>query len=177
MFLAVAGMPGPGNQPEPDLRRPQNHHRPEPENNMTMNSTTRLLSSRFCLTCLSAAIIMSAGCDKQEKPLTLADLNGGEFVYVERMVQLERAKALTLVDRTTGEALLDSLATAWGDSSLQQTLVGVPSDPLRAEAVASLLRRILVAEQDSLKTNPGHNRLALPLPDPAPAPEESTPES
>ena len=144
---------------------------------MTMNSITRFHSSHFCLTFLTAAIIMSAGCDTQEKPLTLADLNGGEFVYVERMVQLERAKALALVDRTAGDALLDSLASAWGDSSLQLTLVGVPSDPLRAEAVASLLRRILVAEQDSLKTNSGRDRLTLPLPDPAPAPDEGPPES
>lgn len=144
---------------------------------MTMNSTTRFHSSRFCLTVLTVAIIMSAGCDTQEKPLTLADLNGGEFVYVERMVQLERAKAVALVDRPTGDALLDSLAAAWGDSSLQQTLDGVPSDPLRAEAVAELLRRVLVAEQDSLKANSGRDRLALPLPDPAPPLDEEPPKS
>jgi hypothetical protein len=113
---------------------------------------------------------------KEEAPRTLADLTPGERLYVERMVLLERAKAVALVNRTTGEALLDSLAAAWGDSSLAKTLSGVPTVPERSAAVAELLRRIIDVEHDSLRTDPGRNRLAEPVADPPPPPPEPAPE-
>ena len=43
-------------------------------------------------------------------------------MIAERMVTLERAKAVALADREQGEALLDSLAAAWGDSFVAATL-------------------------------------------------------
>jgi hypothetical protein len=135
---------------------------------------------KICLFML-AVLIPVSGCDKKDKPLTIADLNGDECLYVERMVVLERAKTAALLDRANGDALLDSLAAAWGDSSRQETLKGAPKDPIRAEAVTDLLRRVLVAEQDSLMTSTGQERLHLPLPEPAPVPEpapiETPPES
>jgi len=130
---------------------------------------------------LLAVLIPASGCDQQNKPLTLADLNADEFLYVERMVVLERAKTAALLDRRSGDALLDSVAAAWGDSSLQETLKGAPRDPIRSEAVTDLLRRILVAEQESLLVSTGQERLHLPLPEPAPipapAPAETPPHS
>ncbi len=110
------------------------------------------------------------GCGR-DKPgdIQLADLNQGEYRYVSRMVVLERAKAVALNDRDTGEALLDSLAIAWGDSALPETAAGVPDDPIRAQLVGRLLGRILEAELDSLLFHPRPDRLAAPLPDPAPA--------
>ena len=138
---------------------------------MTKNNPSRLLLLPLLLTCLLAP----AGCEnKDDSPLTLDDLSGGEYVYVERIVILERAKAMALIDRTAGDAILDSLAADWGDSSLALTLSGVPSDPLRAEAVAALLRRVLAAEQDSLRVSSAFGRLARPLPDP-PVPEPAAP--
>jgi hypothetical protein len=143
---------------------------------MTMNTTTRFLSRRFPLVLLAAAVVLAGGCEKEEEPLTLAGLTGGESLYVERMVLLERAKTVALVDRVAGDALLDSLAAAWGDSSLQETMTGVPSEPLRAANVAQLLRRIIAVEQESLKTTSGLDRLSLPLSDPPPLPAEEEPE-
>jgi hypothetical protein len=142
-----------------------------------MNTTPRFLSRRYPLALLASVVIFSAACEKKVEPLTLADLTGGEFVYVERMIVLERAKFVALVDRTAGDALLDSLAAAWGDSSLQETLAGGPSAPLRAAEVAALLRRMIAVEQESLRTSSGLDRLALPLPDPAPLPVEEEPET
>jgi hypothetical protein len=143
---------------------------------MTINTTTRFLSRRFSLVLLAAAVVLAGGCEKEEEPLTLAGLTSGESLYVERMVLLERAKTVALVDRVAGDALLDSLAAAWGDSSLQETLAGAPSDPLRAADVAQLLSRIIAVEQESLKTSSGLDRLALPLSDPPPLPAEEEPE-
>ncbi len=138
---------------------------------MTKNNPSRLL----LLPLLLAALLVPAGCEKKDdSPLTLNDLTGGEYVYVERMVILERAKTMALIDRTAGDAILDSLAADWGDSSLALTLGGVPSEPLRAEAVAALLRRVLAAEQDSLRASSAFDRLARPLPDP-PIPEPAAP--
>ena len=107
-----------------------------------------------------------AGCDEEPAPLQLADLTADEHLYLERIVQLERAKAVALVDRETGLALLDSLAADWGDSSLAETKALVPSEPQRSAAVADLLLRILAAENDSLLHAPRPDRLAAPLPDP-----------
>ena len=107
-----------------------------------------------------------AGCEEDTTPLQLADLTADEHLYLERVVQLERAKAVALVDRETGLALLDSLAADWGDSSLAETKTLVPSEPKRSAAVADLLLRILAAENDSLLHAPRPDRLAAPLPDP-----------
>lgn len=106
-----------------------------------------------------------AGCGHKEKPLSLDQLRPGERTYIERVVTLERAKAVTLVDRARGQALLDSLASAWGDSSKQETLAGMPQDPTRARLVNDLLGRILAAEQDSLLDAPRPDRLQAPLPE------------
>ncbi len=136
----------------------------------------RFPNLKFCLL-LPAVLIATAGCDKQDTPLTMADLSGDEYLYIERMVVLERAKTAALLDRKNGDALLDSLAAAWGDSSLQKTMTGVPRDPIRSQAVTDLLRRILAAEQDSLLTTTGQERLHFPLPEPAPIPAETPPDS
>lgn len=125
----------------------------------------------------AALLLVCAGCEKDTPPLRLDDLNGGEYVYVERMVLLERAKTAALLDRDVGAALLDSLASAWGDSSLQATLTGAPGGPVRAAAVSTLLRRVLSAEQDSLLVIPGQDRMHSPLPDPDPSPDPATPSS
>jgi len=139
--------------------------------------TTKTPSRRLYWPLLLACLLLAAGCEKNDPPLTLDDLSGGEFVFVERMVILERAKTVALMDRPAGDALLDSLAADWGDSSLSLTLAGAPDDPLRAEAVASLLRRVLAAEQDSLRISSGWERLTRPLPVPAPEPPEPDPEN
>jgi hypothetical protein len=109
-----------------------------------------------------------AGCESAGE-LRPDDLEPGELRYVTRVVVLERAKAVALADRAAGDALLDSLAAAWGDSSLAETEAGVPDDPGRAAAVGRLLQRILEAELDSLVLAPRPDRLAQPLPDPEPA--------
>jgi hypothetical protein len=128
------------------------------------------------LSLLLAGIASAAGCEKNDAPLAIADLSGAEYVFVERMVLLERAKAAALVDRANGDVLLDSLAAAWGDSSLALTQAGAPRDPLRSEAVGALLRRVIQAEQESLLTSSGFDRWLLPLPEPAlePAPDSAT---
>lgn len=151
------------------------HHRKPIPGNMTM--TTRFPSRRLFFLFLLSGLIPAAGCEKNDAPLALADLSGDEYVFVERMVILERAKTTALLDRETGDALLDSLAATWGDSSLTRTLAGAPRDPVRAEAVAALLRRVIEAEQESLLTSTGLERLVRPLPDPAPVPSEAPPES
>ncbi len=139
---------------------------------------TRFLSRRLLFLLLLPVLSPVAGCEKNDAPLALSDLSGDEFVYVERMIILERAKTTALLDRETGDALLDSLAVAWGDSSFPLTLLGAPRDPLRAEAVGILLRRILTAEQESLLTSNGLDRMNQPLPEPEPEPEpEAGPET
>lgn len=125
---------------------------------------------------LLAAFVLPvlAGCGDDPAGLGLDDLTPGERRYVERMVVLERAKAVGLVDRPRGDALGDSLAAAWGDSALERTLAGLPDDPRRAAAVGRLLVGILLAEQDSLVFAPRPDRLAAPLPRPAaPAPADA----
>lgn len=119
------------------------------------------------------ACVLAGGCESDGE-VGLRDLDDGERRYVERVVVLERAKAVALVDRARGEALLDSLDAAWGDSSLAETLAGVPDEPGRAAAVGRLLQRILAAELDSLVHAPRPDRLAAPLPNPQPAREETS---
>ena len=118
-------------------------------------------------------LLGTAGCEQEKTDLRLADLTEAETLYVSRIVILERAKAVALVDRVAGATVLDSLATAWGDSSLQETLVGAPSDPRRSSQVHELLVRLLKAERDSLMQSPHPYRLSAPLEDPPPEPEVS----
>ena len=139
--------------------------------------TTRFPSRRlFCLLLLSG-LVPTTGCEKGEAPLALNDLSEGEYLFVERMVILERAKTAALLDRETGDSLLDSLASAWGDSSLTEAMAGVPRDPIRSEAVTELLGRMIEAEQESLLTSTGLDRLDKPLPDPTPVPPAEPTES
>jgi hypothetical protein len=139
---------------------------------------SRRLFSLLLLSVLIPVLTPSAGCDKSDAPLALSDLSGEEFIFVERMIILERAKTAALLDRETGDAILDSLFVAWGDSSFPLTQVGAPRDPVRSEAVNTLLRRVLGAEQESLLTSTGLDRLNQPLPEPKPEPEpEAAPES
>ena len=139
---------------------------------------SRRLFSLLLLPVLIPVLTPSAGCDKSDAPLALSDLSGEEFIFVERMIILERAKTAALLDRETGDAILDSLFVAWGDSSFPLTLVGAPRDPVRSEEVGTLLRRVLGAEQESLLTSTGLDRLNQPLPEPKPEPEpEAPPES
>jgi len=132
---------------------------------------SRRLFFLLLLPVLVPVLMQLTSCEKNDAPLALSDLSGDEFVFVERMVILERAKTAALLDRQTGDAILDSLAVAWGDSSLPLTLLGAPRDPVRSEAVGTLLRRVLEAEQESLLTSSGLDRLDLPLPEPKPEPE------
>ncbi|MGD9548618.1 MAG: hypothetical protein AB7V45_13915 [Candidatus Krumholzibacteriia bacterium] len=123
------------------------------------------------LACLAATLVLAAGCEKGEPRLEVADLTPGELVYVQRVVVLERARAVALMDEPLGEAILDSLASAWGDSSLERTIELAPAEPERAVLVNDLLLRILEAEEDSLMEAPRADRIARPLPDPAADPE------
>jgi hypothetical protein len=112
--------------------------------------------------------LTATGCEKTVPELRLADLTEAETFYVSRIVLLERAKAVALVDRPAGNALLDSLHAAWGDSALYEALAGAPTDPTRSNRVHGLLMRILEAERDSLVGAARPDRLTAPLPDPAP---------
>ena len=118
-------------------------------------------------TAAALLLLAVAGCGPEGgRPLRLSDLKPAEREYVTRFVVLERARAVALVDRGTGEALLDSLAAAWGDSSLAGARAALPADPRRQALLHGLLGRILRAEQDSLLDAPRPGRLDSPLPDP-----------
>jgi hypothetical protein len=120
-------------------------------------------------TAAALSLLAGAGCGPDGgRPLRLADLTAPERAYVTRFVVLERARAVALVDRTTGDALLDSLAAAWGDSSLAGAQAALPADPRRQALLHGLLGRILLAEQDSLLDAARPGRLDAPLPDPPP---------
>jgi len=105
----------------------------------------------------------------------LLTVSPNEYKYIERMVILERTKAVVFADKETGFALLDSLALAWGDSALERTSELAKNSPLRSAAVGELLSRILKAERDSLLQAPRPDRLSQPLSDPLPSthPEQS----
>jgi hypothetical protein len=127
----------------------------------------------FTLTALLTLVLVTslAGCERRHKPLQLSDLTQGERLYIERFMVLERVRAIALVDADRGAALADSLAAAWGDSSMQEVQRGVSAEPARAAAVHDLLLRILEAERDSLLQVPAPRRLTAALPDlPATAP-------
>ncbi len=117
---------------------------------------------------LAATLAAAVGCGRRDRPLQMRDLSYSERLYVERFVTLERARAVALVDVDRGNALLDSLGHAWGDSSLEWTLGTLPRDPGRVAALYNLLSRILAAENDSLVQAPKPRRLTAPIPDPRP---------
>jgi hypothetical protein len=130
---------------------------------------------------LCGGLLLCGGCRQKTDTLQLADLTAGERLYFEQVVAVERAKAVALIHRDLGASLLDSLATAWGDSVQPELLAGLTHDPNRSVAVGELLLRVVTAEQDSLLRDPGTSRLHLPLPDPnrpgaAPVPA-ATPDS
>lgn len=128
------------------------------------------------LVILVSCLVVVIGCDREPSVLQLADLTPDERLYIERVVTLERAKAVALSNRPVGTALLDSVAAAWGDSSEIPTTAGLSSEPVRSADVADLLLRILVAEQDSLIHAPRPDRLHAPLPDPLPPEPEPEPQ-
>ncbi|MBC8424501.1 hypothetical protein H8E07_10290 [bacterium] len=116
------------------------------------------------------ALLALAGCRDGNDALRLADLEPAEERYITRFVILERARAVALVDRAAGDALLDSLAASWGDSALVETLAALPDTPRRQAQIHALLEAILTAEEDSLLAAPAARRLHAPLSDPPPAP-------
>jgi len=107
--------------------------------------------------------LFAGACSRQEKDLQLADLSPDEYTYIERIIILERAKAVALNDRDLGNILLDSLLVAWGDSVESETAAMAPQVPKRSQAVHELLGRILMAEKDSLKLVPLIRRLTAPM--------------
>lgn len=123
---------------------------------------------RTALVCVLVLAALAAGCEQETPDLRLVDLTEAEHRYLTRLVVLERAKTAALVERDRGEAVLDSLATAWGDSVQQETLSGMPTDATRVRAIGLLFGRIMRAEHDSLLAHGGFARLHAPLPDPPP---------
>jgi len=121
---------------------------------------------------LLAGALLAAGCGSEPDSVTLDDLTAEETDYLTRFVTLERARAVTFEDRTLGNALLDSLAAAWGDSALTDALGLLPDDPDRLAAIHVLLEQVLEAEADSLIANPLGVPLDAPLRVPEPEPEE-----
>jgi hypothetical protein len=119
-----------------------------------------------------ALSLFQGACDRSEKPLQLGDLSSGEYTYIERIIILERVKAVALNDRDLGNTLLDSLTLAWDDSVESQTGKLISTDPHRSKTVHELLLRILVAENDSLVEAPLPRRISAPLPDPLAEPED-----
>ena len=111
-------------------------------------------------------VLLLGACEQSEKTLQLPDLTQEEHTYIERLVVLERAKAIALNDREKGSAVLDSLSQAWGDSVESETAAIAPAEPIRSRAVHDLLKRIIAAEHDSLLLAPTIERLSVPLPDP-----------
>ncbi len=124
---------------------------------------------------LLSTLLLLGSCDKQDQPLQLSDLSASERLYFERVIAMERARTLGLIYRDVGEALLDSLGVAWGDSIGPEIRAGLTSDPYRSQALGELLLRVVTAEQDSLKWDPGTSRLHMPLPDPNRRGREHTP--
>ena len=119
---------------------------------------------------LLACLLGFAGCGSAPEDLTLDDLTAEEAEYLTRFVVLERARAVSFENRERGEALLDSLAVAWGDSAVDEALALLPGDPDRLAAFHGLLERVLAAEADSLLASP----FAVPL-DAAPTPPRPEP--
>ena len=108
-------------------------------------------------------LLAAAGCNDSPEELTVADLSVDEHRFVERFVVLERARTVALADPDLGDAVLDSLAAAWGDSAEVEAGRWFPRDAQRSQLIHDLLRRLLEAESDSLTHAPRINRLAAPL--------------
>lgn len=104
-----------------------------------------------------------AACRQETTSLKLTEVTPQERTYLDRLVVLERAKAVALNNRPLGNALLDSLAAAWGDSAAEKTAALAPRDPGRSEALHQLLEQLLAGEQDSLLQAPYPRRLTAPL--------------
>jgi hypothetical protein len=122
----------------------------------------RVIPSGWLLLCG----VLLLGCQGKSTALRLKDLKAAERQYIEHFVILERARAVAMVDAEAGNALLDSLAAAWGDSALEDAGHGLSRQPGRMAAVNELLIRIVDAERDSLLLAPFARRLTAPLPDP-----------
>ena len=107
--------------------------------------------------------LFAGACSQEEQDLQLDDLSPSEYTYIERIIVLERAKAVALNDRDLGNVILDSLMIAWGDSAESETASLAPKDPKRSKAVHQLMVRIAEAENDSLKQTPLLRRLTAPM--------------
>ena len=107
--------------------------------------------------------LYAGACSREKQDLTLEDLSPSEYSYIERIIVLERAKAVALNDRELGNVILDSLMVAWGDSAESETAALAPKDPERSKAVHQLLVQITEAENDSLKLTPTVRRLTAPM--------------
>jgi len=147
---------------------------PNPKMSVQRRSSRRFHGNPVLVVCLLGSLVFGlgvTGCEKKQSPLVLEDLDEGETELLTRLIILERAKSLALVDRPAGQALLDSLAVAWGDSIGEETVAGAPSNATRAHEVGQLYSRVFSAEHDSLLAHDGRRELTAPLPDP-PAPAE-----
>jgi hypothetical protein len=113
-----------------------------------------------------AVLILSFGCSREPGELKIEQLNAKERQFVERFIVLERARAIVLSDPLRGTAVLDSLASAWGDTSVDLAVQALPSTPQRTARLYELIARLLEAEADSLIHIPSPRRLAAPLPNP-----------
>ena len=122
------------------------------------------MQTRQILTLLGGALAMVAGCQADSDQLAVDDLNPAERQIVTQYVVLERARVIALADPENGVAVLDSLATAWGDSASLTAQEDFPLEPARAALVHDLIRRLLEAEMDSLVHAPYPRRLSAPLP-------------
>lgn len=116
---------------------------------------------------VAALLLPLAGCSRGERGLRPDELTRDEAAYVDRVLILERVRAALLVDDSRGLSQGDSLASAWGDSALPETIDLAPTDPTRAALVHELLLRLLAAEQDSLLARGGLRPLDAPWPVPA----------
>ncbi|MFT5232812.1 MAG: hypothetical protein ACI9UK_002196 [Candidatus Krumholzibacteriia bacterium] len=130
-----------------------------------MKSFRDTLNKSLATALLCGALFNSVGCSPDESELELTDLTAGEHQFIDKTITVERALAVTYINREIGNSLLDSLSAAWGDSAVTEITSKLPSNPKRAIKVDELLLRLLIAEQDSFAMNPGANRLHLPLPD------------
>ena len=97
-----------------------------------------------------------------------------------RQVQVFNLGITSIASFAVGRVLEDAMALAWGDSAEAKTAAMAPVSPLRSKNVHDLLKRIIVAERDSLLQNPSRRRLSVPLTDPIvpkPEPRDSIPEA
>jgi len=122
------------------------------------------VSKKYIFPVLFVLIALS-GCQEKSDDLNIQDLNESESIVLNKYITLERARSVAIVDSLTGIALLDSLNTAWGDSSLAETVALLPQNPARLSAFHKLLVRVLDSERDSLLITPTAERLLHPLPD------------